>query len=41
MIKEGRELWAKETNPNYVEDFIKFLNGEAKKYEENSEANNN
>lgn len=41
MIKEGRKLWAKETNPNYVEDFIKFLNGEAKKYEENSEANNN
>lgn len=41
MIKECRELLAKETNPNYVEDFIKFLNEEAKKYEEDSETNNN
>lgn len=32
MIKEGKELLAKETNPNYVEDFIKFLNEEAEKY---------
>lgn len=31
MLKEGRELLAKETNPNYVEDFIKFLKGESKK----------
>lgn len=41
MIKEGRELLTKETNLNYVEDFIKFLNGEEKKYEEDSETNNN
>ena len=33
MLKEGRELLAKETNPNYVEDFIKFLKGESKKTE--------
>ena len=31
-IKEGKELLAKETNQNYVEDFIKFLNEEAEKY---------
>lgn len=32
MIKEGKELLAKETPPNYVEDFIKFLNEESEKY---------
>lgn len=36
MIKEGKELLAKETNPNYVEDFIKFLNEEAEKYKDNT-----
>ncbi len=41
MIKEGRELLTKETNLNYVEDFIKFHNEEAKKYEEDLDTNNN
>ena len=41
MIKEGWELLAKKINPNYFEDFIKFHNEEAKKYEEDSDTNNN
>lgn len=36
MLKEGRELLAKETNPNYFEDFIKFLKGESKKTEDDT-----